>query len=134
MLNLFQHLSSSVIFIIICHSYTVINGYIYIITNHNRTVLYVGVTGNLRTRMLRHKVGEGSKFAAKYHCHDLLYFEEFPDMTQAITREKQLKNWHREWKLNLISELNPDLKDLAADWFDQETLENAKAGFTSSEQ
>ncbi|MCF8464642.1 MAG: GIY-YIG nuclease family protein [Flavobacteriales bacterium] len=111
-----------------------IKGYIYIITNYNRTVLYIGVTGNLRDRMLRHKVEEGSKFASKYKNKYLLYYEDFPDMKQAINREKQLKNWHREWKLNLIKELNPDLKDLADDWFDEETLENAKAGFTSKDQ
>jgi len=108
-----------------------IKGYIYFITNYTRTVLYIGVTGNSRDRILRHKVGEGSKFASEFKCKDLLYYEDFPDMTQAIGREKQLKNWHREWKLNLIKELNPNLDDLAFDWFDEETLESAKLGFTS---
>lgn len=111
-----------------------INGYIYIISNYNRTVLYIGVTGNLEDRMLRHKVGEGSKFASRYKCEDLLYYEGFSDMTQAISREKQLKRWRREWKLNLIKEGNPDLKDLACDWFDIETLENAKLGFTTNDE
>ena len=111
-----------------------VKGYIYIISNHKRTVLYIGVTGNLENRMLRHKVGAGSKFAAKYNCTHLLYYEDFPDMTQAIAREKQLKRWHREWKLKLIMEVNPELNDLAEDWFDEETLANAKLGFNSHEQ
>jgi putative endonuclease len=110
-----------------------VKGYIYIISNHNRTVLYIGVTGNLENRMLRHKVGEGSTFATKYNCKYLLYFEDFPDMTQAIAREKQLKRWHREWKFNLIQETNPNLDDLAQDWFDEETLANAKLGFSNPE-
>ncbi len=111
-----------------------IEGYIYIITNYTRTVLYIGVTGNLRNRILRHKVDEGSKFASKFKSKYLIYYEEFPDMRQAINREKQLKQWHREWKLNLIKELNPNLEDLANDWFDEETLENAKLGFSNQNQ
>ena len=110
-----------------------VKGYIYIISNHNRKVLYIGVTGDLEKRMLRHKVGEGSIFASKYNCKYLLYYEDFPDMKQAITREKQLKRWHREWKFNLIKEVNPNLDDLAHDWFDEETLENAKLGFSNPE-
>ncbi|MBI1286111.1 MAG: hypothetical protein GC178_00885 [Flavobacteriales bacterium] len=111
-----------------------IKGYFYIISNYERTVLYIGVTGNLEKRMLRHKVGTGSEFASKYNCKYLLYYEDFPDMTQAISREKQLKRWHREWKFNLISEANPNLDDLAADWFDEETLTNARLGFSEADE
>jgi len=107
--------------------------FVYIISNYKRTVLYIGVTGDLEKRMLRHKVEEGSKFASKYKCKDLLYYEEYSDMRLAIDREKQLKTWHREWKFNLIKELKPELKDLSEEWFDEETLENAKLGFANED-
>jgi len=86
--------------------------YIYILTNISRTVLYIGVTSNLIRRIIAHKEGQGSIFTKKYHLQYLLYFEEFSDINQAIQREKQLKNWRKEWKYNLIKELNPNLKDL----------------------
>jgi putative endonuclease len=56
--------------------------------------------------------GEGGVFTAKYKCKYLMYYEEAPIIVEAITREKQLKNWHREWKLNLIKTINPEFKDL----------------------
>ncbi len=86
--------------------------YIYILTNISRTVLYIGVTSDLIKRVTDHKNAEGSIFTKKYNLKYLLYFEEFSDINQAIQREKQLKNWRKEWKLNLISVLNPELKDL----------------------
>jgi len=57
-------------------------------------------------------LGEGSKFTKKYSLIDLVYFEKFTDINQAIASEKQLKNWHHDWKINLIKELNPTLKTL----------------------
>ena len=87
-------------------------GFVYIVSNKNRTTLYVGVTSDLKTRIADHKNGIGSKFTSKYKLTDLLYYEEFPDIYQAIDREKQLKNWKREWKFNLIKGLNPSLNDL----------------------
>ncbi|MCX2680687.1 GIY-YIG nuclease family protein [Galbibacter sp. EGI 63066] len=87
-------------------------GYVYIVSNKNRSVLYIGVTSNLRKRIQEHKNKEGSIFTKKYSCVDLLYFEKFSGIRQAIKREKQLKNWHRDWKWNLIKEVNPELKDL----------------------
>lgn len=86
--------------------------YIYILTNKNRTSLYIGVTSDLFKRVVEHKEGMGSVFTKKYKLSLLLYFEEFSEMNQAIAREKQLKNWHREWKWNLIKTQNPELKDL----------------------
>ncbi|MDR5589249.1 GIY-YIG nuclease family protein [Christiangramia sp. SM2212] len=86
--------------------------YTYILANKNRTVLYIGVTSELKTRLIQHKRGEGSIFTRKYNINDLLYSEEFTDIGQAISREKQLKNWHKDWKLNLIKTKNPELKDL----------------------
>ena len=86
--------------------------YVYIISNKNRTVLYIGVTSDLIKRITEHKDGKGSVFTKKYNVKDLLYFEVFDNIEQAIVREKQLKNWHKEWKWNLIKENNPVLKDL----------------------
>jgi putative endonuclease len=87
-------------------------GFIYIISNKNRTTFYIGVTSELKIRIAKHKEGIGSSFTIQYKLTDLVYFEEFPNIVQAINREKQLKNWHREWKLNLIKSINPDMKDL----------------------
>ena len=61
---------------------------------------------------MEHIEGFGSAFTEKYNLKDLIYFEEFSDINQAIEREKQLKNWHRQWKLNLIKEQNPTLSTL----------------------
>ena len=91
--------------------------YTYILSNFTRTVLYIGVTNNLQTRVWQHRNGEGGVFTSKYKCFNLLYYEEFVDINEAIAREKNLKNWRREWKNNLIKQQNPELKDLAADWF-----------------
>ena len=66
----------------------------------------------MKTRIAAHKNGIGSEFMTKYKRTDLLYYEDFPDIYQSIDREKQLKNWHREWKINLIKSVNPDMKNL----------------------
>jgi putative endonuclease len=84
--------------------------YVYILTNKYRTTFYVGVTSDLQIRIVEHADGLGSKFTKKYNIKDIIYFEEFTDINQAIAREKQVKNWHKDWKLNLIKEKNPTLK------------------------
>lgn len=94
-------------------------GYVYIISNKNRTTLYTGVTSDIEARTFDHKAGKGSIFAAKYNCTDLIYYEEFIDIEEAIYREKQLKKWRREWKMELIKKSNPDLLDLAKGWYDE---------------
>lgn len=86
-------------------------GYIYIMTNNNLT-LYIGVTSNLIKRVFDHKQGIVAKFPSKYKLHKLVYYEKLDSMEQAISREKQLKNWHRQWKLNLVRDFNPEFKDL----------------------
>lgn len=86
--------------------------YIYILTNAYRTTFYIGVTTNLTKRLNQHYDETASKFTKKYNLKDLIYFEEFTDVNQAILREKQLKNWHKEWKLNLIKKVDPTLKTL----------------------
>ena len=77
-------------------------GYIYIQSNFTRSTLYVGVTANLSERSYEHKMGEGSKFTTEYNCTDLIYHEFYEAIEEAIIREKQLKKWKREWKIELI--------------------------------
>jgi len=83
--------------------------YCYILTNKNRTVLYVGYTDNLKRRIEQHKNGNGAFFTKKFNVNELIYFENFMGSVSARKREKQLKNWHKEWKWNLIKESNPNL-------------------------
>ena len=91
-------------------------------SNKHRTTFYIGVTNNLQKRVSEHINGIGSKFVKKYNLFDLVYYEHYTDIKYAIIREKQLKNWHREWKINLIKKINPELKDLKPDIFgDPET-------------
>jgi putative endonuclease len=86
--------------------------YIYILTNTNRTVLYIGVTNNLQRRINEHKAGF-SDFTSRYNLYQLVYFEEYPDIKAAIGREKQLKAGSRQKKLDLINGFNPDWTDLS---------------------
>ena len=88
------------------------NYWVYIITNKPKGVLYIGVTGGIDDRMERHVEGKGNSFASKYKLIQLVYFEEFQYIEDAIAREKQLKNWHRQWKINLIEKDDPDWKNL----------------------
>lgn len=87
--------------------------YVYILTNKSDKVLYIGVTNDLIRRMFEHrnKIVEG--FTKKYNLVKLVYYEETSDIESAIRREKQLKNWHRDWKINLITQFNPDWVDLS---------------------
>lgn len=86
--------------------------YCYILTNKNRTVLYVGYTENISQRINQHKEGKGAVFTKKYSAVDLIHLELFQSKIEAKDREKQLKNWHKEWKWNLIKESNQELKTL----------------------
>ena len=87
--------------------------YIYILTNKNHTVLYIGVTSDLKRRLKQHKQKSNKGFTGKYNVEKLLYFESSPSVENAIKREKQLKKWNRAWKENLINEMNPDWNDLS---------------------
>ena len=73
--------------------------------------LYIGVTSTLNKRVWDHKQGEASKFTARYKCVILLYAEEYTSISDAIAREKRLKNWKKAWKWALIKKSNPDLID-----------------------
>lgn len=86
--------------------------YIYILSNKYNNVLYVGVTNDLPRRVLEHKQKQIKGFTHKYNCTKLVYYDTTDDVSAAITREKELKNWHREWKENLINEFNPKWEDL----------------------
>jgi putative endonuclease len=90
-------------------------GSIYILGSHTGT-LYIGVTSNLYQRVLQHKEGTFEGFTTEYGCKRLLYSEGYEDLCKAIAREKQLKGWRREKKLNLIRTINPEFKDLAQIW------------------
>jgi putative endonuclease len=89
--------------------------HIYIMTNKYRTTFYIGVTSDLRARVWQHINNEGSAFVKKYRLYDLVYYESLIRITDAIDREKQLKNWHHDWKVNLIKSINSEMKDLKGD-------------------
>lgn len=85
--------------------------YIYILTNKNKTVLYTGVTNNLHRRLIEHSDGiqqRRNSFTARYQCNNLIYYEEYTWIQQAIAREKEIKGWIREKKEKLITDFNPD--------------------------
>ena len=87
-------------------------GFTYIMTNKNLSVLYIGATKDLKYRIECHKNRTGAVFTKKYSATILIHFEEFDYYRDAFAREKQLKNWHKEWKWNLAKVSNPELKDL----------------------
>lgn len=86
---------------------------VYILTNYKRTTFYIGVTGNLQRRMWEHKNKVVEGFTKKYNLNNLVYYELTDSIETALNREKQLKLWHREWKINLIKEANPNFNDLS---------------------
>ena len=90
--------------------------YIYILTNLSGSVLYIGMTNDLRRRVYEHKLGMAEGFTKKYNCKKLVYYEEYIDVNQAIAREKQMKWWKREYKFNTIHKQNPNLEDLSERW------------------
>jgi len=89
--------------------------YVYIMDSKRNGTLYTGVTSDLIMRVWQHKQGTGSKFTAKYQINRLVFYEPYKDIDAAIAREKQLKNWKREWKVELIETDNPYWRDLYPD-------------------
>jgi len=84
--------------------------YVYILTNKVKTVLYTGVTNNLSIRLAQHKDHlNPNSFTAKYNVHYLLFYEKFTWIQEAIAREKEIKGWRREKKIDLVKTINPDL-------------------------
>jgi len=89
------------------------NPCVYILASGHYGTLYVGVTSNLMQRISQHRDGSTPGFTSRYNVYRLVHFEMFGDMERAISREKQLKRWHRDWKINLINGANPEWRDLA---------------------
>lgn len=92
--------------------------FVYINTNRKRGRLYIGITNDLYRRSIEHKEKRIKGFTAKYNINKLVYYEEFDNIWDALEREKQLKRWHRDWKISLIEENNPDWVDLFYKDFD----------------
>ena len=89
------------------------NPCVYILASGRYGTLYIGVTSSLEQRLWQHRNGKTPGFTSRYAVHRLVHFEMLGDMERAIAREKQLKNWRREWKINLINAANPEWRDLA---------------------
>jgi putative endonuclease len=92
--------------------------FVYIMTNRSKT-LYTGITNNLMRRVREHKLSLGSAFTTKYKLDRLVYFERFDDVHNAIEREKEIKGWLRIKKIGLIVSVNPEWRDLSAEWFER---------------
>jgi putative endonuclease len=89
------------------------NPCVYLLSNRHYGAIYIGVTSNLLQRLVQHREGLIPGFTTRYKVHRLVHFEMFGEMEPAILREKQLKRWHRQWKINLINAENPEWRDLA---------------------
>jgi len=87
-------------------------GYVYILASKKNGTLYVGVTSDLNKRVFEHKNDVLGGFTSKYGVKTLVWYEEHDRITDAITQEKRIKNWRRQWKINLIEKHNPDWEDL----------------------
>nr|VFK24547.1 MAG: putative endonuclease [Candidatus Kentron sp. LPFa]VFK64944.1 MAG: putative endonuclease [Candidatus Kentron sp. UNK]VFK71339.1 MAG: putative endonuclease [Candidatus Kentron sp. UNK] len=91
--------------------------FVYLLTNWDGKVMYVGVTNDLQRRVYEHKHKLADGFTKKYNVNKLVYFEETNDIQAAIAREKEIKKWRREKKNNLVVKKNPEWKDLSEGWF-----------------
>jgi putative endonuclease len=86
--------------------------YVYLLASRKHGTLYVGVTNNLVRRIYQHKTHAARGFSSRYNVHLLVWFESYGDPINAIAREKEIKRWRREWKVNLIEQSNPEWIDL----------------------
>ena len=86
--------------------------FIYVMSNTSNSTIYVGVTNNIERRVLEHRTPDTKSFTTRYHCHKLVYYEEYSSIDEAISREKQIKSWSRSRKDKMIDFMNPDRKDL----------------------
>ena len=92
--------------------------YVYILTNWNNKVMYVGVTNNIERRLYEHRNKLVDGFTSKYNINKLVYVENITDVTAAIQREKQIKGWNRNKKNELVESVNPEWEDLSKQWED----------------
>ena len=93
--------------------------FVYLMANWNNEVLYIGVTNNLERRVKEHKDQKNKGFTEKYNCNKLVFYEETDEISVALAREKQLKNWHRKWKDALVNKENSKWEDLAMEWYNE---------------
>lgn len=87
--------------------------YIYIMTNEHNKVFYIGITNDLKRRVYEHKTGLIKGFTKSYNCNKLVWYDYTNDVNSAIKKEKQVKRWKREYKINIINAMNPTWDDLA---------------------
>jgi putative endonuclease len=92
--------------------------YVYILANKRNRTLYIGITNDLVRRISEHKSGMIEGFTKKYSIDKLVYYESTTDVNEAITREKRLKKWKRQWKIDLIENSNQDWQDLSVDFLE----------------
>jgi putative endonuclease len=90
--------------------------YVYLLTNNNDNIMYIGVTNNLQRRIYEHKNKLVKGFTEKYNVHKLVYYEETPDIRVALEREKEIKKWRRAKKDGLVLSINPEWRDLSEEW------------------
>ena len=90
--------------------------FVYILSNITNTTLYVGMTNDLKRRLYEHQNKLLPGFTEKYHVNKLVYYEKTTDVNAAIQKEKNIKKWNRDWKLELIKKSNPMFKDLSLEW------------------
>ena len=90
-------------------------GYVYLLASKRNGTLYCGVTTDLERRVFEHKHHLIKGFTSRYNVHDLVWYESYFDVRDAIAREKCIKEWQRKWKLELIEKFNPDWRDLYTD-------------------
>ncbi|KPK31709.1 MAG: hypothetical protein AMK70_11935 [Nitrospira bacterium SG8_35_1] len=90
--------------------------YVYLLTNWNNKVVYVGMTNDLQRRIFEHKEKQVKGFTEKYNVHKLVYFEQTPEVEVALNREKEIKKWRREKKNKLVENANPLWRDLSDDF------------------
>ncbi|MBL4668652.1 MAG: GIY-YIG nuclease family protein, partial [Flavobacteriales bacterium] len=103
--------------------------YVYIMSSDNKNSIYIGVTNDLERRIYEHQNKLVKGFTQKYNCVNLVYFETHNQIVDAIYREKQLKNWNRQWKIGLIEKDNKQWDDLSVDWklYSRSTSRSPKA-------
>ncbi len=92
--------------------------FVYILTNKRKGVLYVGSTYDLYKRVYEHKTRAVMSFTSKYNINRLVYYEIYDDLQSALRRERRLKKWYRNWKIELIEKENPKWLDLSIRWFE----------------
>ncbi len=98
--------------------------YVYILTNWNGKVMYIGITNDLQRRIFEHRNKLVPGFTAKYNLARLVYVEETTDVVAALAREKEIKKWRRIKKDDLVRTLNPTFSDLSCDWFEDPSLQH----------